>query len=91
MVLQHAAWAGDNWLADQHIYVRLLSMAQVFRSPGPLQGNATLAAKASLALHGWLTAATHNVNWWWPDIVRAPSQRLSSQIRCVPSPAATPC
>ena len=47
-------------------------MAQVFRSPGPLQGNATLAAKASLALHGWLTAATHNVNWWWPDIVRDP-------------------
>ena len=58
-------FCGDNWRAAEHIYVRVLSMAQVFRSPGPLANSAELASQASLALQGWLTAATHNVNWWW--------------------------
>lgn len=58
-------FCGDNWRAAEHIYVRLLTMAQVFRSPGPLANSPELASQASLALQGWLTAATHNVNWWW--------------------------
>ena len=58
-------FCGDNWRAAEHIYVRVLSMAQVFRSPGPLANSTELASKTSLALQGWLTAATHNVNWWW--------------------------
>ena len=58
-------FCGDNWRAAEHIYVRVLSMAQVFRSDGALRNSTELASKASLALHGWLTAATHNVNWWW--------------------------
>ena len=62
------AQCGDNWFAAEHVYVRLLSMAQVFRSPGPLENSTELASKASLALHGWLTAPTSNHNWWWPDI-----------------------
>lgn len=56
---------GDNWRAAEHLYVRVLSMAQVFRSPGPLANSTELVSQASLALQGWLTAATHNVNWWW--------------------------
>ena len=58
-------FCGDNWRAAEHIYVRVLSMAQVFRSPGPLANSTKLASQTSLALQGWLTAATHNVNWWW--------------------------
>ena len=58
-------FCGDNWRAAEHIYVRVLSMAQVFRSPGPLANSTELVSQASLALQGWLSAATHNVNWWW--------------------------